>query len=147
MSIPLYFLSSPSSPEAITFVITPENHERMFEKMAYYKYKGYGINVHPLLKQGFDWADHEKLWEDIYRLPYNIINIDKKWERKSFPTCIAGVDYFMMFPDGDYYRCYSAHINGDKPLGNIRDKFDLLEGRSECGRECSFPCDREIALR
>jgi hypothetical protein len=49
------------------------------------------------------------------------------------------VNYFVIWPDGTLFRCYTEMIEG-RPLGDIRSYVPPADGY-ECVQKCAVPCD------
>ncbi len=135
----------------VTLVLTPENHERV--RRAIDKIVGgmdIGVNIHPVLKEGFDWKDHKDLWDEFEAMGDGLLvgfirDIPKKFEKGNWlreMNCQAGMDYFLLFPDGMVYRCYT-HILRGEPIGHIKDVVPFKKPEP-CGFRCHFPCDIQV---
>jgi hypothetical protein len=132
----------------VTIVVTPENHKQAFDKIMEYKNYGIGVNVHPVLKQDFDWAEHKDIWSNIQTLADGnrvmvIGDISDKWEAQHHDMCAAGGNYFALMPDGKVNRCYSQILT-DETAGHISE-YAPLQGKQPCSMDCMFPCDRQVA--
>lgn len=47
--------------------------------------------------------------------------------------CETGVRYFKVYPDGNVFRCSMVSGQGDKPMGNIKDRdFALMDEAAPC---------------
>lgn len=129
-------------PVKITMVITPENFKTVKKKIKFFR-KKFLIHIHPVLKKGFDWREYPNIWKDMHKLESKkvkvIKDIDSHWKEKRYKECNAGGYYFMVFPNGRVFRCYSA-ILGQGDLGYIWDYKPDYKLR-ECGYPCVFPCD------
>lgn len=132
----------------VTLVFTPDNDEECmaaaFEMSQYF-----GINLHPLLKQDFDWNDHLDVWDRFKKFANgrNILfieNIPPKWEPQRFKQCSAGYDYFALMPDGKVLRCYSEITRHQENVVYI-DDYNPEKENKECMKCCCFPCDKDIA--
>lgn len=134
----------------VTIVLTPENEKRARTAIGRMNEQGFGVNIHPILKQGFDWGKHSRIWDEfkamddgkwimfISDIPQKFIEID--WPKPQ--ACRAGTDYFVLFPDGMVYRCYTMILRG-KPLGHIKEVIPFKEAQP-CKIRCQFPCDLEV---
>lgn len=140
----------------VTIVISPDNYKVGFEKVKSFISKGIGVNIHPILKQDFDWqADpaHKEIWgamEQMEQLAPGFVvmikDISDRWVPEHYPICDAGTDkYSMLMPDGMVYRCYSQILTGTNE-GHINDYTPktMPEG---CTMDCMFPCDRQVARK
>lgn len=134
----------------VTVVFTPENANEALLKLSGFVKKGFKVNVHPLLKQGFSWANHrdtfKKMQEARKFRGVNFINeISNSWDPERHPLCRAGGEYFMLMPDGQVLRCYSSILEG-KSLSNVKD-YEPTQGKNPCDIDCMFPCDRQVARK
>jgi len=138
----------------VTIVITPENYQKGFVKTVEYMNEGFGINIHPLLKQGFDWnskKEDKAIWQGMVELEqasHGIVTMIKEisdhWKAEHYPVCQAGTGkYFMAMPDGQVFRCYSQILTGKKE--GMIETFVPNVSNEACNMDCMFPCDREIA--
>ena len=138
----------------VTIVISPNNYKIGFEKVKMFLSKGIGVNVHPLLKQDFDWnADpaHKEIWKGMEAMEASapgfvvmIKDISDRWIPEHYPICDAGTDkYSMLMPDGMVYRCYSQILTGTNE-GHVRD-YKPSKTPEACNMDCMFPCDRQVA--
>jgi MoaA/NifB/PqqE/SkfB family radical SAM enzyme len=130
----------------VTLVFTPDNYKQCIEAIhTFVPY--FGINLHPMLKQGFSWENHRDIWNTMQGYSGGRVifvgNISDKWQPDRYEKCDAGDKYFALMPDGMVRRCYS-HIMTDKNEGHIREYVPNGEKR-ECNIECCFPCDKDIA--
>lgn len=146
----LFILRGKRVMPRITIVITPENYETGLQKIALFKNEGYGINVHPVLKQGFDWEAHRDVWDAMHKVAdgaqINVIGeISDSWEAERHEICEAGGDYFMVMSDGQVLRCYSQLLTDD--AGTHISEFKPVMQPMPCSMDCMFPCDRQIAKR
>lgn len=69
-----------------------------------------------------------------------------KGEKKVF--CSAGISHFLLYPNGDVYRCmaeYNAHY---KPLFNAHDGWKKMDNPQECFQDkCYAGCDIDWATK
>lgn len=133
-----------------TLVLSPDNIETVKNAIERVTGLGVGVNIHPVLKQGFDWGKYPEIWDEfkamddgkrilfISDIPTSFA--DLKWPRAQ--ACGAGMDYFVLFPDGMVYRCYTMILKG-KPLGHIKDLVPSSEPKP-CEIRCRFPCDIQV---
>lgn len=136
----------------VTIVFTPWNYEEAFKKIKHFA-QNFGVNIHPMLKQGFSWekSGYMRVWREAEQLARDIdsvqfINsISDEWKPERYDVCSAGRDYFCVMPDGQVRRCYS-HLLAEKVEGHIKDFKPATEARP-CGVDCMFPCDRDEARK
>jgi len=128
----------------VTMVMTPENADHMFSVMRDFRKLDIMVNVHPVLKQGFSWAEHKELLAQARALHdgvwVNLVEeVPKEYKPRKYAGCNAGGKYFALMPDGTVLRCYSAllwrgregHIGSYEPSARIRP----------CNQKCLFHCD------
>ena len=144
----LFILRGKGIMPRVTIVITPENYNVAKEKIKMFQVEGYGVNIHPVLKQDFDWAEHRDVWDGIKGLADGaqtmiVGDISDKWMPERHEMCSAGGDYFCLMPDGQVLRCYSQILTDDHGVF-IKDFEPVYEARP-CSMDCMFPCDRQIA--
>ncbi len=139
-------------PVRITIVLTPDNLDILREKVRDFVFQNIGVNIHPMLKQGFDWKDHREVWDAAIEFAalspcVNIIkDISDAWVPERHEICPAGTDkYFVVMPDGSVVRCYSDILRYE-PTENI-ETFVPAKENGPCGKECMFPCDKQIARK
>ncbi|MBW2081683.1 MAG: radical SAM protein [Deltaproteobacteria bacterium] len=131
-------------PLRVTLVMTPENAEHMFGVMRDFRKQEVMVNVHPVLKQGFSWKEHEELIAKMRTLHDGVwVNfvedVPKEWKPRRYSNCNAGGKYFALMPDGTVLRCYSALLwHGS--LGHVSD-FEPSSLFRPCGKQCVFHCD------
>lgn len=144
----LRYIRSQGVNVRVTLVFTPENHKECMKAAIDFSTM-FGINLHPVLKQGFSWEAHRDIFDDFMSISDDkrirfIGNIKDKWEPDRFETCTAGDDYFALMPDGSVKRCYSHILTDEKTfIGGYEPNGD----RRPCATDCCFPCDKEIANR
>ena len=131
----------------VTLVFTPENAETCREAIELFAGRmRIGVNLHPVLKQGFDWREgNMSIYEafrtlDDDRMINFVEDVPVAWEPQHFSRCEAGGNYITLMPDGTVLRCYSALL-GQEPIGHV-STFTPRVGMHACGKDCIFPCDR-----
>lgn len=137
-----YILKNKGIPLKITMVATPDNIDLLKRKIK--EFKHFLIHIHPLLKQDVNWDNYPEQWKQMQKLnrPGKVKVIDKirpAWNVSRFEKCNAGGYYFLLFPDGKVYRCYSAILEQDN-LGDVENYIPDCSMK-ECGYSCIFPCD------
>lgn len=138
-------------PVTVTCVLTPTNIEKIKEAIKEFNKHFIRVNIHPLLKQGFDWNEHKDVIKEMVDIVSGMNN-DKLIKvitdiREHFvpdgpkDKCAAGKNYFVAFPDGRIYRCYSHALSvGAQPMAEVGDL--VLSNEDEpCAGGCIFPCD------
>lgn len=141
-------LRSKGYPVAVTLVLTPQNVLVCAETARMFQHKKVFVNVHPMLKKGHDWTQNMGAIETMKQLGdgVNVITeIPMRFEGVRFEQCSAGNNYFMVFPDGQVWRCYSSILSAD-PVGDIRH-YEQTAGLEPCSIECVFPCDLKGAQK
>ncbi len=137
----------------VTLVATAENVAQVRHAIKDLRRQEIMVNIHPLLKEGFDWADHRQVYESFEALDDRpLINFIKETptcfgriERNRPIKCWAGVNYFVIWPDGTLFRCYTEMIEGRK-LGDIRSYVPPATGY-ECVQKCAVPCDIDRPMK
>jgi len=134
----------------VTLVLTPENTDKVSMAIEKINKLRAGVNIHPILKQGFDWGKHSQIWDEfkamddgkriLFISDIPTVFADLEWPRPQ--ACHAGMDYFILFPDGIVYRCYTMILRG-KPLGHIKEVVPYKEPQP-CKIRCQFPCDLQV---
>lgn len=66
--------------------------------------------------------------------------------------CTAGCSYFLIYPNGDIYRCMESYNNKRPPLMNCIDfskelLFEKLGDRFCIEKECKAGCDRDWSIK
>jgi len=146
----LIYLLKHGAKVRVTLVLTPDNESEVIRCAVKFTKHCYGVNIHPLLKQGFSWDDTEKK-RDIYNKfldlhdGSNIIFADIKSDfnkYQQFNKCDAGNEYFVLLPDGKIWRCYSQILQEDNAIYSHISNAKTAQGKTPCdiGR-CVFPCD------
>jgi len=137
-------------PLRITIVLTPDNIDTVKQKVKEFTFEGHGVNIHPILKQGFSWADHNEIWQEASSMAEKnayinfIDDISSEWKPEKHDICQAGMeDYFVLMPDGTVLRCYSEILQYSATT-SIKD-FVPAEQPEKCYIDCMFPCDKQIA--
>lgn len=127
----------------VTITVSPENHREALATINEFRSLMLPINVHPMIRPGFDWKEHPEehaTLEEIKKLRVNYVGIIE--EVKRFPKCVAGYKYIYVLPDGEVMRCQSQGVTDKPKLGNITDpNFKLADGVAPCDMDCIFSCD------
>lgn len=132
----------------VTMVLTPENFKKIEKAVKLFRKEEFPINIHPYLKQGFSWGNHQDIFQKFKEMHDGnwvdfISGIPMEFKGDRYDHCEAGNYYFALWPDGTVYRCLSSILHdGESSKGHIKDFIPgiLIE---PCNRECMFPCDRE----
>jgi MoaA/NifB/PqqE/SkfB family radical SAM enzyme len=138
-------------PVNVTLVLTPTNLEKVKKAVDLFNESYLRCNVHPMLKQGHDWNKHKKVLHDMYAylrqiksdsLIKFIDDIPKHYKPQGAKEkCPAGKNFWIAFPDGNVYRCYSHALSeAKKPMGEIA-VFQPNKNDEPCEGGCLFPCD------
>lgn len=63
--------------------------------------------------------------------------------------CTAGMSHFMIYPNGDVYRCMDKYNDREKPLFNVMDnEWNFFEEPTECSNDrCYAACDVDWAQK
>lgn len=142
----LMFLRKRGILARVTLVLTPQNADTCFSKIEQFVNLGFGVNIHPVLKQGFSWAKDMDIWNKaqsmISKAVCFVSDIPFEWKPERYFSCKAGDGYFCVLPDGQVLRCYSE-IFTDNNRGHISD-YKMPSGLRECNIDCMFPCDRQV---
>jgi hypothetical protein len=133
----------------VTMVITPWNHEKVWEQAKEYMWKKIGVNIHPFLNQEFSWEKNQdiiQLWRGRTKETGNwcefIEDIPDFFGGETHNSCHGGKDFFIVWPDGRVMRCYSEILRGEF-IGHIKD-FIPFDGPKPCTIPCVFPCDKQL---
>jgi len=144
-------------PITVTLVLMPDNIEQVKEAITEFNKHFLRVNIHPVLKQGFNWNEHKDVLNqmddiiktiDSERLIKLIRDIRHEWQPDgAVESCPAGKEYFLVFPDGMVYRCYShALARKCEPMAHISE-LKLNEKDEPCDGGCIFPCDIQCQRR
>lgn len=131
-------------PCRVTLVMTPGNADHMFDVMKDFRSLDLMVNIHPVLKEDFSWADHQDLLKKARALHdgvwVNLVeDVPKEFKPRSYSSCNAGGKYFALMPDGTVLRCYSALLWQGK-AGHISD-YEPSALIRPCNQKCLFHCD------
>lgn len=133
----------------ITMVAHPKTMKNIEKSIN--EFVGFPVNIHPFLGKGFNWADHPEDWKRVKEFMSLCTNettdipIPPSWEISRYAECNAGIEYFMLWPDGRVAPCYSSILRGEF-IGQFVDWKGQQE-RRPCGKECIFPCDKINVLK
>lgn len=134
----------------VTIVFTPENYKEAFEAVRKVNKRKIGVNLHPVLKQGFSWEENIDIFNKAQELCDGKMNIfindvGYRWAGERYTFCEAGINYFMVHPDGTVLRCYSQLLTS-QDCGHI-SQFETYKTMRPCDIACMFPCDKKIKKR
>jgi MoaA/NifB/PqqE/SkfB family radical SAM enzyme len=134
----------------VTIVVTPENISVVRNKVSEFNKMGFGVNIHFLLKEGFEWdiSLYNKIlaWHNSPKI-FVVKEIGPKYEiGDRYQHCSLGNHaYAVLGPNGSIYRCYSELVNN---ISYSDITHGYLKGNlRECHLYCNFPCDQQAYKR
>lgn len=139
-------------PLAVTMVATPKNEEKVLEMMDEFEDGNIAVNIHPMITKGFEWGADKVIIDRLRKRAMQSNNenmrvvdlIRKTWQPDgAYGECVAGCNYFTLFPDGQVYRCYADALTERRQMSTIWN-VELNKEALPCDGGCIFPCDIEV---
>lgn len=126
-----------SSKFTVGAVLTNENLEKLKFCTKYFKDNNIDFELqHMRIKNSFVEYDKEAQ-EFIEGFPISKIRKNSKTYGK---TCLAGMNFLVVYQDGEVYRCYSSRFNKVHSLGNIKNGVKMYDMPLPClNKNCTCP--------
>jgi pyruvate-formate lyase-activating enzyme len=147
----LLFLRDHSILVRINYVAYPRGEylPRLRRFSDFFSRYGFYFHVDPYIYPGEEYDAETKKLLEPYMKSVRFLGYNLEDEGKA-KICNAGVEHFLVVPNGDVYRCNSGFLYHDNRvfcLGNFaRGTFTPLQRPARCTAACTSGCDLDAVV-